>query len=153
MDNDDVWGSDADDEVMETRREQEAHPTAKDWAALKELHSNQGYKDGIHHGRTSSAQPGFDAGYSTASPLGLRAGRLLGVLHSLHIRHPSDNAITELLDWVEEKLQDVEVFGKEYFEGTGREKYAGGAGGHAGIGEVEGRVREVLKEMGLEIRF
>lgn len=50
---------------------------------LQRTHLKSGYRDGISQGRQDAVQPGFDEAYPTGAGIGLRIGRIIGILEAL----------------------------------------------------------------------
>lgn len=51
---------------------------------LRSAHSAAGYRDGIATAKASKIQEGFDEGYSLGAVIGLRAGKILGILEGIY---------------------------------------------------------------------
>jgi len=79
MDDDDPWmDEELSDPVILQRN------TAQEWESLSSKFSDAGYRDGIGEGKASTAQRGFDEGYSkTGFPIGRELGVLRGVAANL----------------------------------------------------------------------
>lgn len=50
---------------------------------LREKHETEGYRDGVTKGKGETVQTGFDEGYGLGAVLGLRIGKVLGILEGL----------------------------------------------------------------------
>ncbi|KAF4634681.1 hypothetical protein G7Y89_g3417 [Cudoniella acicularis] len=50
---------------------------------LKEKHETEGYRDGVTKGKAQTVQAGFDEGYGLGAVLGLRIGKILGLLDGI----------------------------------------------------------------------
>eukprot|EP00128_Syssomonas_multiformis_P014095 Colp12_sorted_trinity150504_noHs@103 len=55
----------------------------REYRAIKEVHGNKGYLEGIEAGKEETLQAGFDLGYSEGSELGFLLGTLRGILSVL----------------------------------------------------------------------
>ncbi|KAG9231251.1 hypothetical protein BJ875DRAFT_383383 [Amylocarpus encephaloides] len=69
---------------------------------LKEKHETEGYRDGVTKGKGETVQAGFDEGYGLGAVLGLRIGKMLGLLEGL------DGAVSHGA-----KIERGEEWGKE----------------------------------------
>ena len=47
---------------------------------LREKHETEGYRDGVGQGKATTVQKGFDEGYHLGAVVGLRVGKILGLL-------------------------------------------------------------------------
>eukprot|EP00128_Syssomonas_multiformis_P014096 Colp12_sorted_trinity150504_noHs@105 len=60
----------------------------REYRAIKEVHGNKGYLEGIEAGKEETLQAGFDLGYSEGSELGFLLGTLRGILRYCTYFHP-----------------------------------------------------------------
>jgi hypothetical protein len=115
---------------------------------LKEKHETEGYRDGVTKGKAESVQGGFDEGYGLGAVIGLRVGKILGLLEGIHAAARSTESIDTGDEWKVEgerlesllglakaELKTESVFGREYFGEDGIWRFAV---------EVEGEGREVV---------
>jgi hypothetical protein len=90
-----------------------------DLRSLHHQHSTLGYRDGITTSKAAFVQAGFDEGYPLGGRIGLRVGRLLGVLHGLAATFPTDTEISRTLKSAEVELAAEKVFSAEWWDGDG----------------------------------
>ncbi|KAK1757334.1 hypothetical protein QBC47DRAFT_399673 [Echria macrotheca] len=151
---DDVWGDD-DDNNNEPHHHQH-HPQnlhSSDIPRLQHDHSTAGYRDGIALAKASSVQAGFDEGYSLGATIGLRAGKVLGVLEGLVFSFSSSSSSSSsshtqeserlrgLLEDARRELDVRRIFSGEYWGEDGIWRYdVVGEGDRDGEGVVFGDV-------------
>lgn len=128
---DDVFGSApgspvfGDDEVR-------GNDEQSDIPRLKEKHETEGYRDGVTKGKGKSVQVGFDEGYGLGAVLGLKIGKILGVLEGIHAAictADGDEWMThrvlaaKLHDEARKELSTQSVFGSQWWGEDGIWKY------------------------------
>lgn len=153
---DDVWGSAPSSPISDLHEfgdentSAEAQPVSRssnievsDIPRLKEKHETEGYRDGVTLGKAKTVQAGFDEGYTLGAVLGLKIGRILGLLEAVwssvlaakKTQPLPDNSASKI-DWVSEEqrlalllneakqeLKTQNVFGKEWWSEDGIWKY------------------------------
>jgi hypothetical protein len=87
---DDVFGSAPpsptfhdDDDTDNIQHSSGGNMEYSDIPRLREKHETEGYRDGVTKGKGETVQAGFDEGYGLGAVLGLKAGRILGLLEGL----------------------------------------------------------------------
>lgn len=151
---DDVFGSDGEDDspflegdldsgIQVIRREDPAFATRQnhpsDVHRLQQEHTTAGYRDGVTVAKASSVQAGFDEGFGLGATIGLKAGRLLGLLEGVAGALRSAGAegyegAAARLTGARAELDVRSVFGESYWNMDGTWKYDVGEG----QGEEEG---------------
>ncbi|ETN45698.1 uncharacterized protein HMPREF1541_09531 [Cyphellophora europaea CBS 101466] len=74
---DDIW---ADSPPSTTRDNSTNQEVLSDLPSIRRQHMTDGYREGLSQGKAKVMQSGFDEGYPIGVVIGLRAGRVLGVL-------------------------------------------------------------------------
>lgn len=133
---DDVFGSydspvfeqDFHDELQPQGFSDRHHPS--DMHRLEQEHTTAGYRDGIAVAKASSIQAGFDEGFSLGGTIGLKAGRLLGLLEGIVGALGGDNALAsesesanKLLAEARTELDLRNVFSPKFWNDDGTWKY------------------------------
>lgn len=103
---------------------------------IKQKHETEGYRDGVTRGKAETVQKGFDEGYTLGAILGLRTGKLLGLVQGVFTAVSSARAADSSDTWKAEherleglwgsaqaELTTKGVFGREYFGMDGIWKY------------------------------
>ncbi|KAH6671796.1 hypothetical protein B0J14DRAFT_81035 [Halenospora varia] len=84
---DDVFGSAPPSPSFEhnegTNNRNNGNDEVSDIPRLKEKHETEGYRDGVTNGKAQTVQAGFDEGYGLGAVLGLRIGKILGLLEGI----------------------------------------------------------------------
>jgi hypothetical protein len=144
---------------------------------LKEKHETEGYRDGVTKGKAESVQGGFDEGYGLGAVIGLRVGKILGLLEGIYAAVRSSGSIDTGDEWKVEgeslesllglaraELKTESVFGREYFgedgiwrfavEGEGEERevvFPDIAGSHPLIKKWEDVIAEEVRKWNLDL--
>lgn len=134
---DDVFGAD-DSPIFEQDFENDAsqrqnlpggqHPS--DIHRLRQEHTTAGYRDGIATAKASSVQAGFDEGFGLGGTIGLKTGRILGLLEGIAAALVADKSATleseaanKLLSDAKIELELRSVFSEKYWHADGTWKY------------------------------
>lgn len=110
------------------------HPS--DMHRLQQEHTTAGYRDGIAVAKASSVQAGFDEGFGLGGVIGLKAGRLLGLLEGIvgalggekatataAVAASELAAASKLLADARAELDLRNMFSPEFWNGDGTWKY------------------------------
>jgi hypothetical protein len=145
---------------------------------LKEKHETEGYRDGVTRGKAETVQAGFDEGYGLGAVLGLRIGKILGLLEGI-CQAVSIGAKTEggevwkgelervegLLAGAKAELKTESVFGREWWgeDGIWKFKVPGEslegkevtfpdvAGAHPLVAKWEQTIQAEIQKWGLDL--
>jgi Essential protein Yae1, N terminal len=85
---------------------------------LEQKHETEGYRDGVTKGKAETVQAGFDEGYGLGAVLGLRIGKVLGLLEGIWraVRAGEDGERLEgFLGEAKKELKTESVFGREWW--------------------------------------
>lgn len=136
---------------------------------LQEKHETEGYRDGVTKGKGETVQTGFDEGYGLGAVMGLRIGRILGVLEGLYYAVASDGGegrrVKGLWEDGKRELRTERVFGVEWWgedgiwrfdvpgEGKGGSEVVFGdvVGAHPLVRRWEGVVGEECGRWGVDL--
>jgi hypothetical protein len=142
-------------------RSRSSSPDISESASYNRLHSThqaQGYRAGLLEGKSKTLQTAFDDSYPVGAAIGLRVGRVLGLLAGLKIaadkqEEPLLEKINELEDKVEHWLARADIMFPDTQDG---EETDGGVNRAEGVvSEFERAVQALSVEAGipgLEIR-
>jgi hypothetical protein len=127
---DDVFGSAPSSPSHDARGNTEI----SDIPRLKEKHETEGYRDGVAKGKAETVQGGFDEGYGLGAVLGLRIGKILGIMEGIYAAlrtgemadveeveqwKPERERIEGLLESAQAELKTESVFGREWWDDDG----------------------------------
>jgi hypothetical protein len=111
---------------------------------LKEKHETEGYRDGVTRGKAQTVQVGFDEGYGLGAVLGLRVGKVLGLIEGIWgpvdatakgtegegngvpqewIAERERERLEKLFNEAKEELKTERVFGREWWGEDGIWKF------------------------------
>jgi len=112
---DDIFGSDSD----EPRESPGGNEEWSDIPRLREKHETEGYRDGVAQGKATTVQKGFDEGYHLGAVLGLRIGKILGIIEGIHRAlvgvGEEGERLGRLLKEAREELKTESVFGRAWW--------------------------------------
>lgn len=121
---DDVFGS----EPADFSESGEGNKEWSDIPRIKAKHETEGYRDGVTRGKAETVQKGFDEGYTLGAILGLRVGKLIGMVQGIHAAVSSAKEADGSDKWkaeherleglwgsAQEELTTKVVFGRAYF--------------------------------------
>lgn len=134
---------------------------------LREKHETEGYRDGVTIGKATHIQSGFDEGYTLGAVLGLRIGKILGLLEGI-AGAVGDEDTRKRWEDAKGELSAEKVFGKEFWDEEGIWKWSvpgeregegeGGevvfedvVGAHPLVGKWEGIVEGEVKRWGVDM--
>jgi len=163
---DDVFGSAPPSPTLDGPSGGNLEPS--DVPRLKEKHETEGYRDGVTKGKAETVQAGFDEGYGLGAVLGLRVGKILGLLEGIwRAVHAGEDGerLGDLLAEAKKELKTESVFGRQWwgedgiwtFEvpGEGLEgkevTFPDVAGAHPLIGKWEQVIEAEVKRWGLDL--
>lgn len=113
------------------------HPS--DIHRLQQEHTTAGYRDGIATAKAGSVQTGFDEGFGLGGTIGLKVGRILGLLEGIVGALGADKSATVELEAASRLLSDAKtelelqsVFSEKYWNADGTWKYDVDEGGDEG---------------------
>ncbi|TVY58144.1 Uncharacterized protein LCER1_G002410 [Lachnellula cervina] len=112
----DVFGSAPPSPTFENPRGGNLEPS--DVPRLKEKHETEGYRDGVSKGKAETVQAGFDEGYGLGAVLGLRIGKILGLLEGIwRAVHAGEDGqrLEGLFEDAKKELKTESVFGREWW--------------------------------------
>jgi hypothetical protein len=137
---DDVFGSAPSSPSHEdTRHDRNGNTEVSDIPRLKEKHETEGYRDGVTQGKVKTVQQGFDEGHNLGAVMGLRIGKILGLVEGIFaaVRSGESAAASgEVEKWKEERgrlgelvknarveLRTESVFGRKWWGEDGIWKF------------------------------
>lgn len=103
-----------------TLRPEQHHPS--DIPRLQQEHTTAGYRDGITVAKATSIQSGFDEGFGLGATIGLKTGRLLGLLEGIAAATAGEEEAL-LLNQARTELGVRSVFGEAFWNVDGTWKY------------------------------
>ena len=121
---DDIFGFDSDEPQDSSAGGNEEW---SDIPRLREKHETEGYRDGVGQGKATTVQKGFDEGYHLGAVMGLKIGKLLGLLEGIHKAlvgvTGEDERLGKLAKEAREELKTESVFGREWWGEDGIWKF------------------------------
>ncbi|QLG74655.1 hypothetical protein HG535_0G05380 [Zygotorulaspora mrakii] len=106
---DDVWESDGGEELKE--------PSSFDIKKLRDSHIKRGYLDGVTKSKDTNLQKGFNEGFPTGAEIGLKIGKLIGILQALNLKYgEEDDELRENLKLAQHELLIQKVLTKSMFD-------------------------------------
>lgn len=113
-------------------------------------HFNQGYLEGLTEAKKVYTSLGFNENYGKCAFIGVKAGRLLGLLEGLQFYFEKQGETRENLEnlkrWikkVEKQLEINKVFSEEYLESNGLLKYDN----HPVLEKIESEISNYLENI------
>ncbi|KAI0458540.1 hypothetical protein F5B21DRAFT_435770 [Xylaria acuta] len=100
-----------------------------DTQRLRSQHNTVGYREGITAGKAGSIQAGFDQGFALGANIGMRAGRILGLLEGISAAlaeaGPADEALRAqgLLSQAATELNPESLFTPDFWASDGTWTY------------------------------
>ncbi|KAH8686023.1 hypothetical protein BGZ60DRAFT_523290 [Tricladium varicosporioides] len=137
---DDVFGSAPSSPSFEnnggTNNRNNGNAEVSDVPRLKEKHEKEGYRDGVTNGKAQTVQVGFDEGYGLGAVLGLKIGKILGLLegicnalgvgmksHEGEIFVGEKERLDKLFAMARSELKTQSVFGRDWWGEDGIWKF------------------------------